>query len=118
MSEVRLHVSDMDAYRHRAPPARRTTNGSDGQEQPGEVAFESMDLLLSVLTPGRWRLLQALRLAGATSICGLSQLLDRDYRSVHADVFALLEAGLIETDADNRIFVGWDRITAEMQTTN
>lgn len=118
MSEVRLHVSDMDGFLHRAATAGRRINGGDPQQQSGEIAFESMELLLKVLTPSRWHLLRALKAEGATSICRLSQALERDYRSVHADVFALLDAGLIEKDTDDRIFVGWDRITAEMQTAN
>jgi predicted transcriptional regulator len=43
----------------------------------------------------------------------LSQLLARDYRGVHADVTALIDAGLIER-ADGKISVPWSRITAEM----
>ena len=40
--------------------------------------------------------------------------LQRDYRGVHADVMALLDAGLIERSENGKIAVPWSRITAEM----
>lgn len=78
------------------------------------VAFESAAMLLEVLTPGRWRLLSALRKEGHTSIRHLAKVLGRDYRGVHADVTALLNAGLIEKDEQKKIFCPYSRITAEM----
>jgi predicted transcriptional regulator len=73
-----------------------------------------MEGFLRVLTPNRWALLRALRASGASSIRALSKALDRDYRGVHADVMALIDAGLIERNDSGEISVPWSRVTAEM----
>ena len=117
MSEVRLHLSDIDTFFDRAAGDSRRIDDGDLQQQSAQIAFQSMDALLAVLTPNRWRLLKALKAEGPVSIRGLSQSLGRDYRGVHADVAALLDVGLIEKNAEAKILVGWDRITAEMQIT-
>ncbi|SMF48870.1 hypothetical protein SAMN02982989_2591 [Xaviernesmea oryzae] len=117
MSEVKLHATGMDQFFESAVEAARRIDAGDLREQPADLAFESMDLLLKVLTPNRWRLLRALKASGSSSIRHLAQSLRRDYRGVHADVAALIEAGLIEKTPDNAIFVPWDRITAEMAIT-
>lgn len=114
MSEVRLHVSSIDSFFDDAADAARRIDGGDRGGQDADIAFESMDLLLKVLTPNRWRLLRALKGSGATSIRRLAQGLARDYRGVHADVATLVDAGLIEKRPDGLIAVPWDRITAEM----
>ncbi len=117
MSEVRIHVSNMDAFFKDAASAAARIDAGDLKAQEGEIAFESMDLLLKVLTANRWRLLRALKGAGTSSIRQLAHALKRDYRGVHADVIALIETGLIEKREDGRIAVPWDRITAEMAIT-
>ncbi|MDQ0136357.1 putative transcriptional regulator [Neorhizobium galegae] len=117
MSEVRIHISNMGAFFENAASAAARIDAGDLSTQEGEIAFESMDLLLKVLTANRWRLLRSLKAAGASSIRQIAHSLKRDYRGVHADVIALIEAGLIEKDEDGRITVPWDRITAEMAIT-
>lgn len=114
MNEVKLHVQGLDTF---FADARRMGRGLDRGEQAANassIAFEDMETLLKVLTPGRWRLLRALRHHGPSSIRALSQRIGRDYRGVHADVSALLDIGLIQRDPSARIRVPWDRITAEM----
>src|SRR5258705_13865266 len=54
------------------------------QSAQGHVSFESMERLLKVLTPNRWRLLRTLRNGGATSVRALARSLNRDYRGAHA----------------------------------
>jgi predicted transcriptional regulator len=117
MSEVRIHVSNMDAFFENATRAGARIDAGDFSLQPGEIAFESMDLLLKVLTANRWRLLRALKAAGTSSIRQLAHSLKRDYRGVHADVVALAEVGLVEKTAEGLVKVPWDRITAEMAIT-
>lgn len=117
MSEVRLHVSDMDMFFDDAAAAAREIDAGGGLQAGAEISFETMDLLLKVLTANRWRLLRALKTSGPTSIRQLAQGLIRDYRGVHADVTVLLEAGLIRRMHDGTIVVPWERITAEMSLT-
>ncbi|CAD7027369.1 transcriptional regulator [Pseudorhizobium endolithicum] len=117
MSEVRLQATGIGSFFDEAAEAARRIDCGDLDEQPAEIAFESMDLLLKVLTPNRWRLLRALKGEGPTSIRQLSQKLQRDYRGVHTDVSALLDVGLVEKNTAGAICVRWDRIVAEMNLT-
>ena len=79
------------------------------------LTFESLPLLLRNLTPLRWALLERLRRDGTLSISELARRLGRHYKNVHSDVSRLIELGLIERGADQRIAVSWDVVTAEMR---
>ena len=61
------------------------------------LAFESWDALARVLTGKRMELLRYVRHHDVTSIRSLAKALGRDYSNVHADVQALMEAGLLDT---------------------
>lgn len=113
MSEVKIHIDSVDDFFNSALEMARGLDAGRHMPQPASISFESMELLLKVLTPNRWILLRTLRASGACSIRALSHLLRRDYRGVHADVTALLDAGLIER-SDGKLTVPWSRITAEM----
>lgn len=113
-NELRLHVTSLDGFFADAASAAARIDAGDISRQPETIAFETMDLFLETMTSDRWRLLQALKVAGTVSVRSLSQLLERDYREVHSDVRALIEAGLIESNTEDDIFVPWDRVTAEM----
>lgn len=52
---------------------------------------------------------------GATSIRALAAELKRDYKAVHGDVIALLDAGLVERDDNARISGPWTRISAAVE---
>lgn len=113
MKEVKLHVETLDGFAHRSMElALRLDQGVRKQGQ-GHISFESMEGLLKVLTPNRWRLLRELRNHGPLSVQALAQLLDRDYRGVRADVGLVINAGLIERNEQGAVFVPWTRITAE-----
>jgi predicted transcriptional regulator len=114
MNEVKIHIDTLDSFFSGALDMARRLDRGDFAAESAIVSFESMELLLKVLTPNRWTLLRTLRRHGACSIRALAHLLERDYRGVHADVMALLDAGLIERTPDSRIMVPWTRITAEM----
>jgi predicted transcriptional regulator len=62
------------------------------------LSFESLEGLLSVLTPKRWELLRHVHRRPAASIRALSIELGRDYRRVHQDVSALSAAGLLQRE--------------------
>lgn len=114
MSEVKLHVANMDEFFAGAAQAARRVDEGDFSQQAGVIAFESMEVLLKALTANRWRLLRVLRSHGPSSIRRLSKLLERDYRAVHADVGALLNVGLIDRAENGEIMVPWSKITVEM----
>lgn len=114
MDEVRIQIESLDRFFADAVGMARRLDRGDFTPEPAAFSFERMESLLKVLTPNRWVLLRTLRRRGAGSIRALAQSLNRDYRGVHADVAALIEAGLIEKLENGRITVPWSRIIAEM----
>ncbi len=72
----------------------RLENGKRVRER--HLSFESLEGLLSILTPKRWELLKYVHSHPVRSIRALSEQLKRDYRRVHDDVDALATAGLLE----------------------
>jgi predicted transcriptional regulator len=116
MSEVKLHVANLDHFFAGATEAANRVDAGDDSEQEGVIAFESMELLLKVLTANRWQLLRILSGHSPTSIRHLAKLLQRDYRGVHADVTSLLDVGLIMRTESGKIMLPWRRISVQMDT--
>lgn len=114
MNEVKLHVENIEVFTKRTKEMARRLDRGERRRGKAHLSFETMEELLRVLTPNRWSLLRTLRGSGATSIRALAKVLERDYRGVHADVVALIDAGLIDRDQAGAISVPWSRITAEM----
>jgi predicted transcriptional regulator len=73
------------------------------------LAFESWDALARVLTGKRMELLRHVHRHKVTSVRALAKALGRDYSNVHADVQALLGAGLIEA-AEGGLRADYDAI--------
>lgn len=83
--------------------------------KPAErVYFLDVKTMIHTLSNCRLDLLNALRKTGPTSIRAIAKKLKRDYKNVYSDVKMLKQAGLIETDKEEYIWVPWDRITAEI----
>jgi predicted transcriptional regulator len=72
----------------------RAERGDRLQER--HLAFENWDTLVRVLTGKRMELLRYVRHHDVASIRALAKALGRDYSNVHADVQALIEAGLLD----------------------
>lgn len=62
------------------------------------VGFQSFELFARIMTPRRLELLRHVHRQPARSIRALALALGRDYRRVHEDVQALVEAGLLDKD--------------------
>jgi len=114
MNEVRLHIESLDAFKNRTMAVAARLDRGEHRKGKVHLSFESMEALLRVVTANRWLLLRCLRGTGPSSIRALARALGRDYRGVHADVVALIEAGLVTRDEAGKIRVPWSRITAEM----
>ena len=114
MSEVKIRVEDIDAFAAGSMEMARRLDTGGRRKQASVIAFETVEQMLRALTPGRWALLRRLRAEGPSSIRGLAGLLARDYRGVHADVMALMAAGLVVRGEDGKVSVPWSRISAEM----
>ena len=90
------------------------------------LTLDNLAALVKTLSPARCQLVQALRAAGRLSIYELSKRLgrnyknvhtdvvSRNYKNVHTDVVSLVEAGVIDRDADGLVSVPWDLLRAEL----
>lgn len=81
-----------------------------GQEQGAFLGFATVELLWRIITPKRWELLRAMTGTGPLAIRELARRLGRDIKSVHGDVSALLQAGVIDRTEDGRIEFPFDEI--------
>ena len=100
MSNVKFTVGgamEEEASRRFVDAWRRAERGENFHER--HLAFESWDALARVLTGKRMELLRYVRRHNVTSIRALAKALSRDYSNVHADVRALLAAGLLDATA-------------------
>jgi predicted transcriptional regulator len=96
--KLEVHVGDAleDTGRRFIDAWHRLENGKRVRER--HLSFESLEGLLSLLTPKRWELLKYVHNHPVQSVRALSAQLKRDYRRVHDDVEALATAGLLVRD--------------------
>lgn len=94
--KLEVHVGDAleDTGRRFIDAWHRLEKGKRVRER--HLSFESLEGLLSLLTPKRWELLKYVHSHQVRSIRALSVQLKRDFRRVHDDVEALATAGLLE----------------------
>jgi predicted transcriptional regulator len=114
MSNVKITVGGAmktDAARRFVDAWHRAERGDTFRER--HLAFESWDALARVLTRKRMDLLRYVRRHKVTSVRALAKSLGRDYSNVHADVQALLAAGLLDA-ADSGVRADYDAIETKI----
>lgn len=111
MSKVMLTVSSRGEVTGRALGAFR------GEPQGAVISFASPELLWQTLTKKRWELLKAMTGRGPMTIRGLARELGRDVKGVHADVHALLEAGLLNRTEEGRVVFPYDSVHVDFELT-
>ena len=85
-----------------------------GRPDPSaRFSFASPELLWQVLTAKRWELLKALCGAGPVSIREAARRVGRDVKAVHADVTALLKAGVLDRAKGGGIVFPYDAVKVE-----
>ena len=77
------------------------------------ISFETPELLWKVLTARRWELLKLLCGAGPISIREAARRVGRDVKTVHGDVTALLDAGVIDRTASGAIEFPYEAVKVE-----
>jgi predicted transcriptional regulator len=82
-------------------------------QRTARISFATPELLWKVLTAKRWELLKALCGAGPISIREAARRVGRDVKAVHADVTALLDAGVLDRAPDGRIVFPFDAVKVE-----
>jgi predicted transcriptional regulator len=109
MNTVVLEVRSLADTLGDASRVMKTRRG----EREARIAFATPELLWQVLTAKRWELLKALCGAGRVSIREAARRVGRDVKAVHADVKALLEAGLVNRTSDGGVEFPFQAIKVE-----
>jgi predicted transcriptional regulator len=82
---------------------QRALDAFSGKRRGAHISFGSIDLLWKLLTAKRWQLLKAMAGGGAMTLREAARRADRDVKTVHGDVHALLAAGVQRKIADGKI---------------
>lgn len=116
MSKTATIRIERDARSALARGARRFARAwRTGRDQGSDFTFESPAALFRSLTPARWAVIEQLQALGPSTLRGLSRALGRDVKSVHRDIHALIEIGLVEKDSEGRLLVPFARIRTEFE---
>ncbi|MEO8143141.1 MAG: transcriptional regulator [Betaproteobacteria bacterium] len=86
-----------------------------GKDQGSDFTFESPAALFRCLTPARWAVIERLQGLGPSTLRGLARALDRDVKSVHRDIHALMVVGLVQKDGSGNVVVPFSRIRTEFE---
>jgi predicted transcriptional regulator len=87
-----------------ADVAQRARGAFKGKKQRPRISFATPELLFRLMTANRWRLIRTMAGAGPLALRELARRLDRDVKSVHGDVHALLNAGVLQRIDDQIVF--------------
>jgi len=99
--DLQLHIGEsLEAVGERFVDAWHRAERGELTESEYHVSFTDFATFAAVMSPKRLELLRHVHRSPPRSIRALAQALGRDYRRVHADVEALVNAGLLERDAD------------------
>jgi predicted transcriptional regulator len=82
-------------------------------ERSARISFATPELLWQVLTAKRWELLKVLCGAGPISIREAARRVERDVKAVHADITALLNAGVLDRVEGAGVVFPFDAIKVE-----
>jgi predicted transcriptional regulator len=82
-------------------------------QKAARISFETPELLWKVLTARRWELLKTLCGAGPVSIREAARRVGRDVKTVHGDVTALLNAGVLDRTDSGAIEFPYEAVKVE-----
>ena len=77
------------------------------------IAFESIDQLHRICAPKRLAILRAMAGGGPVSVREVARRVGRDVKSVHRDMAALVEAGLLDRSERGRMSCPYDGVRME-----
>jgi predicted transcriptional regulator len=92
---------------------RRALEAFRGKKQRARISFATPELLWKVLTAKRWELLKVMAGQGPLTIREVARRVDRDVKAVHGDVHSLIDAGLLDKTAKNRVVFPFAAIRVE-----
>jgi predicted transcriptional regulator len=104
MKTVTLEVASAKEVR------QRTLAAFKGRAQSPRITFATPELLWKVLTAKRWEVLKAMAGEGPMSLRAVARSVGRDVKAVHADVHALLDAGVLDRTDSGQVEFPFDAI--------
>jgi predicted transcriptional regulator len=108
MKTVTLQVSKLEDVK------RRTQDAFKGRKQGSRISFATPELLFRVLTAKRWELIRRMAGAGPMAIREVARRVNRDVKAVHADVHALLNAGVLQKTEAGLVVFPFDAIHVDV----
>jgi predicted transcriptional regulator len=98
METVTLSVASREDVTHRALAT------FEGRDQGAHISFASAELLWRPLTRKRWELLRAMTEQTPMSVREAARRVGHDVKDVHGDLQALIQAGVIDRNAEGAVF--------------
>jgi predicted transcriptional regulator len=77
------------------------------------ISFAAPELLWKVLTAKRWEILKAMCGAGPVTVREVARRVGRDVKSVHTDLAALLNAGVLDKTEAGQVVFPYDAVKVE-----
>src|SRR5438067_12753338 len=97
MAAVTIGIADVKDTK------KRMRRAFAGHNEGAFIGFASVELMCKVIRPKRWEVMRAIAGARPLSIREIARRTERDVKSVHGDVSALLKAGVIDRTDDGLI---------------
>jgi predicted transcriptional regulator len=104
MTTVTIGISSVEDTK------KRMVGAFQGEAQGAFISFATPELLWKAITPKRWEILRTMTGAGPLAIREVARRVERDVKSVHGDVQALLKAGVLDRTANGRIVFPYDEV--------
>ena len=82
-------------------------------QRSARISFATPELLWKVLTAKRWQILKAMCGTGPVTVREVALRVGRDVKSVHRDLAALLEAGVLDKTEGGQIVFPYESIKVE-----
>mgnify|MGYP001370103415 CR=1 FL=1 len=82
-------------------------------QRSARISFATPELLWKVLTAKRWEILKAMCGAGPLTVREIARRVDRDVKSVHTDLTALLNAGVLDRAETGQVVFPYESVKVE-----
>lgn len=82
-------------------------------QRTARISFATPELLWKVLTAKRWELLKAMCGAGPLTVREIARRVDRDVKSVHTDLTARLNAGVLDRAETGQVVFPYESVKVE-----
>lgn len=82
-------------------------------QRAARISFATPELLWKVLTAKRWEILKAMCGAGPLTVREIARRVDRDVKSVHSDLTALLNAGVLDRAETGQVVFPYESVRVE-----